>query len=177
MSDSITATPRKTTLSVHPPAELFQAPITEDYERLKEDIRNHGQRVPIVLTSDGRILDGVSRARACQELEITPITRPATAVEETDPYAFVLSMNLARRQLNESLRAMVAEKLAALKDAVVKTPYGFTVLDGRLRAIVRQQLGQRTVPAFLLDLIEDERAAFRYSGTKNHHTRPTELAR
>jgi hypothetical protein len=61
MSDSITATPRKTTLSVHPTAELFQAPITEDCERLKEDIRKHGQRVPIVLTSDGRILDGVSR--------------------------------------------------------------------------------------------------------------------
>jgi ParB-like chromosome segregation protein Spo0J len=56
--------------------------------------------------------------------------------------------------------------------AVVKVAYGYELVDGRLRALVRQQAGETTVPVRVYDLIEDERAAFRYSGNKNRHTRP-----
>ena len=60
--------------------------------------------------------------------------------------------------------------------AVVKTPIGYELIDCRLRALVRQQLGEPTVPVRVFDLVEDEKAAFRYFGTKNARTRPAEVA-
>lgn len=57
--------------------------------------------------------------------------------------------------------------------AVVKVAYGYELIDGRLRALVRQQAGEPMVPVRVFDLIEDERAAFRYALGKNRHTRPT----
>ena len=60
--------------------------------------------------------------------------------------------------------------------AVVKTPIGYELIDGRLRALVRQQLGETMVPVRVFDLVEDEKAAFRYFGTKNAHTRPAGVA-
>jgi len=84
---------------IHPAAILLPDPTTEEYERLKEDIRQNGLRLPVVLTPDGRILDGRTRVRACAELGIPYITRDATMDEMLDPVAFVLSMNAARRHL------------------------------------------------------------------------------
>ena len=56
--------------------------------------------------------------------------------------------------------------------AVCRTPIGYELIDGRLRALVRQQLGETTVPVRVFDLVEDEKAAFRYAGIKNRSTRP-----
>ena len=56
--------------------------------------------------------------------------------------------------------------------AVVKTATGYELIDGRLRALVRQAAGETTVPVRVFDLVEDEKAAFRYFGNKNRHTRP-----
>lgn len=86
-------------IEIHPAAALLPDPTTGEYERLKEDIRKNGLRVPVVLTADDRILDGRSRHRACQELGITMTSRTTTMTEETNPIGFVLSMNAARRHL------------------------------------------------------------------------------
>jgi hypothetical protein len=60
--------------------------------------------------------------------------------------------------------------------AVVKTPIGYELIEGRLRALVRQQLGETMVPVRVFDLVEDEKAAFRYFGTKNRHSRPAKVS-
>jgi len=58
------------------------------------------------------ILAGCNRYRACVALGIEPIVRTFDA--QRDPLQFVLSLNLHRRHLDESQRAMVAARVANL---------------------------------------------------------------
>lgn len=92
----------------HPLADVFPLMSGDDFVALKQDIRDHGLREPI-WTLDGMILDGRNRFRACQEVGVAPASRE---YEGDNPAAFVISLNLKRRHLNESQRAMVAAKLA-----------------------------------------------------------------
>ena len=95
---------------LHPYCTLFSACTEEELHALTDDIRRNGLLEPIVLL-DKKILDGRNRYQACRELGIEPDTVEFTG---DDPLAFVISKNLHRRHLNESQRAMVAEKLANL---------------------------------------------------------------
>ena len=95
----------------HPAANLFPLIEGADFGRLAADIQARGQIEPITLMPDGAILDGRNRWRACERLGIKPITKIYSG---NDPLGYVISLNLHRRHLNESQRAMVAAKLATL---------------------------------------------------------------
>ena len=95
----------------HPLSDLFPLMQGEAYEALVNDIRTNGQRDAIVLF-EGMVLDGRNRQRACAELDLTPKTK---AFHGKDPLAYVISVNLHRRQLDESQRAMVATKIETMK--------------------------------------------------------------
>lgn len=95
----------------HPLANIFPLMAADEYVALKSDIRQYGLREAIWIL-DGQILDGRNRFKACQEVGITPILKE---YEGEDPAAFVVSLNLKRRHLSESQRAMVAAKLETLK--------------------------------------------------------------
>ena len=103
----------QTALKPHPAAELFPMMSGADMDALVADIKEHGQREPIVL-HEGLILDGRNRYAACQKLGIVPATVEWDG-NGAPPKAFVVSMNLHRRHLNESQRAMIAADLASLK--------------------------------------------------------------
>ena len=92
-------------------SELFPLMADAELEELTADMRRHGQREPIVLDREGRILDGRNRYRACKALAIEP---KCATVDTTDPVAYVVSLNLHRRHLSESQRAMVAARVARL---------------------------------------------------------------
>jgi N6-adenosine-specific RNA methylase IME4/ParB-like chromosome segregation protein Spo0J len=96
----------------HPLADVL--PLTEgaEFERLVADIAKNGLLNAITIHDD-MILDGRNRERACRAAGVEPVYAPFTG---DDPAAFVLSQNLARRHLGPSERAMVAAKLATLKD-------------------------------------------------------------
>lgn len=80
------------------PCDLFPMIGQDEYEALKLDIQEHGQREPILLV-DGEIIDGRNRLRACNELGIDPIYRQLTAAEAGDVFALVMSLNFHRRHL------------------------------------------------------------------------------
>src|SRR6516162_2438219 len=100
------------TYEFHHYADLFPM-LDKDsvgFKALIEDIKAHRQHEPVWLL-DGKILDGRNRYNACQHLGRDVVTRDYIG---TDPIGFVLSINLHRRHLNTSQRAMVAAKLANL---------------------------------------------------------------
>jgi len=109
-------------MEFHPLANLFPLMLERDLDELAADIAEHGQREPIYIY-EGKILDGRNRFRACRKLKREPWFEPWPFVGEPrkgesrdrDPLAFVVSMNLRRRHLDESQRALVAAKLASLK--------------------------------------------------------------
>jgi ParB-like chromosome segregation protein Spo0J len=97
--------PRPGELDCHPVSSLFPAMTEEEYGQLKEDIREHGQHEPI-RTHGGKIIDGRHRYRACRELGIEPRVEEWPGVGSL--VAYVLSLNLRRRHLSASQRAMIA---------------------------------------------------------------------
>jgi ParB-like chromosome segregation protein Spo0J len=98
-------------LPVHDLANLFPPLQGADFEALKSDIRKYGQRERIWLHG-GMIIDGRSRYRACKELGKEPATRVWDG--NGSLLAFVLGLNLHRRHLNPSQRAVVAAKVKPL---------------------------------------------------------------
>jgi Bifunctional DNA primase/polymerase, N-terminal len=102
-------------LPAHPAAELFPLQAEgPDYQALKEDIAANGLRVP-VLTYQGKVLDGRRRLRACRELGVQAPCREWDG--RGSPVGLVLSLNVARRHLTESQRAMVAARAKPLFEA------------------------------------------------------------
>jgi len=97
-------------LEAHRFASMFPALDDGAFCKLVEDIRVNGLLEPIT-RFEGKILDGVNRYRACLETGIDPLLKD---YEGTDPLGFVISMNLRRRHLKESQRAMVAAKIATM---------------------------------------------------------------
>jgi N6-adenosine-specific RNA methylase IME4 len=99
-------------LQAHPLADLFPLLEGGDFDELVADVCAHGVREPIWIYEE-KILDGRSRHRAAAVAGVACPTRPYMG---DDPFALVVSMNLKRRHLSESQRAMVAAKLATLRD-------------------------------------------------------------
>lgn len=93
----------------------------EEFEALKADIFQHGQRKPIILTDDGQILDGRNRYRACQALGYDPFFE---RWQGDDPVAYVLSLNLHRRHLTTSQRAAVAAEIEEVEAVLAKQRQG-----------------------------------------------------
>jgi N6-adenosine-specific RNA methylase IME4 len=102
-------------MQTHPAAALFPLLEGAALDALAADIQAHGLRVPIVVHPDGRVLDGRNRLRACDAVGVTPARETWTG-ELGSEVDYVISLNLARRHLDESQRAMVAARLATLPD-------------------------------------------------------------
>lgn len=92
-------------MQFHPVANIFPMMSAEEFDALKADIAKHGQREPIYVWQ-GQIIDGRNRYKACEDLGVMPITRQWNG--EGSLVEFVVSLNLHRRHLSQSQKAMVA---------------------------------------------------------------------
>lgn len=93
-------------LDFHPVANIFPLMTGAEYDALVSDIAEHGQHEPIWLHPDGRIIDGRNRYRACCDLGLVPERK--TWDSKGSLVAFVVSLNLHRRHLTSSQRAVIA---------------------------------------------------------------------
>jgi N6-adenosine-specific RNA methylase IME4 len=97
----------------HPYAELLPPMSAGEYADLRASVAANGLREPIMLHADGRVLDGRHRQRACESLGVSPAVR-TFAGTDAEALTYVLDLNLKRRHLSESQRAMLAARLATL---------------------------------------------------------------
>lgn len=97
---------------IHPFAARFPMLSADDMDALVESIAHVGQTDPILLDTDGRLLDGRNRLEACQRLGIDPVFR---TVETDSPESVINSRNALTKPLSTGQRAMaVAMELAAM---------------------------------------------------------------
>ena len=98
------------TMEFHPLANCFPLIEGPQFDALVKDISEKGQITSIVQFQN-KILDGRNRYRACNKLGIKP---RITEYEGDDPVGYIISLNIARRHLNSSQRALVAARIANL---------------------------------------------------------------
>ena len=85
-------------------ANLVPELTNEEYESLKESIRQYGLWAPLTVNQHGVLLDGHHRYKVCQELGIEPHRKVKEFNSELDGKMFAIDSNLNRRQLNNFLR-------------------------------------------------------------------------
>ena len=107
----------------HRYSEYFPSLSADEFAKLREDIRQHGQLDPIVLY-DGVILDGRHRYRACLELGISPKFKQSKASNDHEALCESSSRNLSRRHMTASQQAMVCAKMLPEFEAEAKKRQG-----------------------------------------------------
>lgn len=98
-------------LDFHELANIFPLIADAEFTALVEDVRAHGVLEPVVLYQ-GKILDGRNRYLAAIDADVEC---DFETYEGNDALAHVVSLNLKRRHLSESQRAMVAAKIANMR--------------------------------------------------------------
>jgi hypothetical protein len=113
----------KTQYEIHDVCKLFPNMKGKQFRDLKEDIELNGLVNPIIVY-EGKLIDGKNRLKACQKLGIEP------KIEEWKPNAgqslvsFIVSLNLRRRHLTSSQRAVIAKDLLPFYEAEAKKRQG-----------------------------------------------------
>jgi len=91
----------------HPLAVSLFPPLSEkELSQLTSDIIENGQKHPLTITEDGKLLDGVARQECIRRAGLTPnvIVLP----KEQDPLKYVISVNMTRRHMSSDQLAISA---------------------------------------------------------------------
>ena len=88
---------------VHPIAQLFPMLSDDKLAELAASIKQTGLLTPITRDRHGILLDGRNRLKAC---EIAGV-EPRFEIYDGDPVGFILSVNVARRQLTDGQCAVI----------------------------------------------------------------------
>jgi hypothetical protein len=128
-------------LLVHPVVCSFPTMGDALYGTLRQDMRNRGQRLPIVLY-EGMIWDGRARYKACAELGMKPWLVP---LRREDPMPHYIKANYER----------CGEPRSAERDAVIDTLTAAGSPEGRAKASARRKAWLQNARAEFRDFIRE----------------------
>lgn len=87
-------------------------PLDEEQRHLlRQSIEKNGVLEPVVFDEDGEILDGHHRVEIAEELDIEYPRRVVTDLDEEGKRRYAITTNVARRQLNPSVRSGLVAQL------------------------------------------------------------------
>lgn len=92
-------------LKIHPVAVLFPMMGRDELQELAADIKQNGLIQPVILDSEGQVIDGRCRLKACKIAGVRP--RFEKLDSKADLKAFIVSANLQRRNLTKGQRALL----------------------------------------------------------------------
>lgn len=101
-------------MEFHEYAGIFPLMQGREFDELCADIKANGLRCPIVLHTDGSILDGRNRYRACLSVGVTPVYESWNG--EGLASDFVWSLNGPRRHLDGGALAMASGRYAIARE-------------------------------------------------------------
>jgi N6-adenosine-specific RNA methylase IME4 len=102
-----------TVIHPHPAADLFPRLEAVELQRLADDIRANGLRIPIVML-DGKVLDGRNRLAACRIAGVEP---RFVEHDGSDPWRAVWSLNRERRHITDATRlALIGKQMVCGSD-------------------------------------------------------------
>jgi len=108
-------------LKINPEYEVLLPPLTPDeFELLKESIRNYGQELPILAGKDGTIYDGHNRYKICMELGIEPRYEIVDRKDDKSIKLWIIGKQLGQRNLTTFQRVECARQHKALIAAIAK---------------------------------------------------------
>jgi len=128
-------------MNFHPYSEIFPLLEGAALEELAENIKANGLREDIWLY-EGKILDGRNRFIACEKAGVRPVYRKYIG---KDPLGLVVSLNVHRRHLTESQRAMAAARIATLQSGQRAAPIGAAGAVTQANAAENLNVGRRSV--------------------------------
>src|SRR5215475_15872109 len=73
----------------------------QDYNKLKQSIKENGLLVSLIVNKNGILIDGHHRYKACQELGIKPRLMQRKFQDELEKKEIVIEINAKRRHLND----------------------------------------------------------------------------
>lgn len=92
----------------------------EEYEALKESIRKDGLHYPIEINRENVILDGHNRYKICKELGVSLKTEVRNFKNKLLEKAFVITVNLRRRHLNDFQKCEMSMPLLEIEQELAK---------------------------------------------------------
>ena len=95
----------------HRVTQLFPRATVIQLKDLADDIRKNGLLVPIKVVG-GLTIDGLAREAACREAGVEPKYEHLDGLSEQEILDYCIALNLQRRHLSDSQRAMVAASIA-----------------------------------------------------------------
>lgn len=95
-------------LTLHNDTEMFPQMSHEDFIVLREDIRQQGIKVPLIVDEQMRVRDGRHRFRAARELKLPEVPVVVRNDSDEEIRKEIIATNLLRRHLSESQRAWAA---------------------------------------------------------------------
>ena len=150
----------------HPACDLFPLMSDPELSALADDIRRNGLQAPIII-HEGRILDGRNRLLACLRVGAAPKFDHWRG--SGSPVRWLVSMNLHRRHLDTSQRAMIAARALAMFEVEARARQGQrTDLRAELRESDTGKASEKA--AALMDVsprtVEHAKAVLRYGGAE-----------